>query len=52
MKVKQIKEDKIINIYNSVSEASKKTKIKRDIILKCCKGKQNSTKGFIFNYAN
>ena len=52
MKVKQIKENKIINIYNSITDASKKTKIKRDIILKCCIGKQNSTKGYIFNYAN
>ena len=39
-----------IKQFNSVSHASKELKFKREIILKCCTGKQQSTKGFIFNY--
>jgi hypothetical protein len=41
-----------IQLFNSITHASKMLKFKREIILKCCTGKQQSTKGFIFNYAN
>lgn len=41
-----------IQIFNSITHASKVLKFKRDIILKCCTGKQQSSKGYIFNYAN
>lgn len=50
MRVIQSQNNKRINVFLSVTEASKKLNIKRDIILKCCKGKQKSTKGFNFNY--
>lgn len=50
MKVIQLQEDKKINVFLSVTDASKKLNIKRDIILRCCKGKQKTAKGFIFNY--
>ena len=41
---------KIINEFNSVSHAAKSLNFKRDLILKCCKGKKKVLKGFIFNY--
>jgi hypothetical protein len=50
MKVIQSHQNNIINIFQSVTEASKKLNIKRDLILRCCKGKQKSAKGFNFNY--
>lgn len=50
MKVIQSIEGKEINIFLSVSQASKKLNIKRDLILRCCKGLQNKTKGFNFHY--
>lgn len=50
MRVVQLEEDKKINVFASVTEASKKLNIKRDIILKCCKGKQRTVKGYIFKY--
>lgn len=39
-----------LNMFPSVSMASKKLNIKRDIILKCCQGKQKTVKGYIFSY--
>jgi hypothetical protein len=41
---------KIINVFNSVSQASKKLNIKRDLILRCCNGKQKMTRNYIFEY--
>jgi len=48
--IQQTIDHKTINIFNSVSEASKKLNFKRDVILNCCKGKQKTYKGFIFSY--
>ena len=39
-----------IKTYESVTHASKILGFKRDLILKCCKGKQKTLKGFIFEY--
>jgi hypothetical protein len=50
MKVIQSAEGKNINTFLSVTDASKKLNIKRDLILRCCQGKQKSAKGFNFNY--
>jgi hypothetical protein len=50
MRVVQLQEDKKINVFASVTDASKRLNIKRDLILRCCKGKQKTVKGFIFNY--
>jgi hypothetical protein len=50
MKVIQSAEGKNINTFLSVSDAAKKLNIKRDLILRCCKGKQKSAKGYNFNY--
>jgi hypothetical protein len=50
MKVIQLLEGSKINIFNSITEASKKLNIKRDLILRCCTGKQKSAKGFNFKY--
>ena len=41
-----------IRLFNSVTHASKQLKIKRDLILKCCRDKQKTVKGSIFNYEN
>jgi len=46
---KSLEGDKI-KLFNSVTDASKQLNIKRDIILKCCKEKQKTAKGYIFNY--
>lgn len=43
-------ENNIIAEFNSVTHAAKTLNIKRDIILRCCNGKQKTAKGFIFNY--
>lgn len=43
-------ENNIVAEFNSVTHASKALNIKRDLILRCCKGKQKTAKGFIFNY--
>ena len=40
----------LVNIFNSVSHAAKSLNFKRDLILRCCKGKQKTVKGFIFKY--
>lgn len=40
----------LINEYESIIEASKKTKISKGNICQCCKSKYNSTHGFIFRY--
>jgi hypothetical protein len=37
-----------ITIFNSPSEASKKLKMKRDIIIRCLRGKQKTYKNHIF----
>lgn len=50
MRVIQLQEDKKINVFASVTDASKRLNIKRDLILRCCKGKQKTVKGFIFKY--
>jgi hypothetical protein len=50
MKVIQLQHNNIINVFQSVTDASKRLNIKRDLILRCCKGKQKSAKGFNFNY--
>jgi hypothetical protein len=50
MKVIQSQHNNIINVFQSVTDASKRLNIKRDLILRCCKGKQKSAKGFNFNY--
>jgi hypothetical protein len=49
-KVGQYLDGRIIKKFSSVSEASKELYLKRDIILKCCKGKQKTYKGFEFKY--
>lgn len=41
---------KTIKVFNSVTQASKMLKIKRDLILCCCKGKQKTVKNNIFEY--
>ena len=43
-------ENNIVAEFNSVSHAAKVLNIKRDLILRCCNGKQKTAKGFIFNY--
>lgn len=50
MKVLQSKDNIGIKVFNSVSEASKILNIKRDLILRCCKGKQQTAKGYQFKY--
>jgi hypothetical protein len=50
MKVQQFKDEVLVNTFNSITHASKMTNIKRDIILKCCKGKQKTTNGYVFKY--
>ena len=50
MKVIQSQQNNIINTFSSVTDASKKLNIKRDLILRCCQGKQKSAKGYNFNY--
>lgn len=50
MKVVQLQDDKKINTFLSVTEASKKLNIKKNLILRCCQGKQKTAKGFNFNY--
>jgi hypothetical protein len=50
MRVIQSQENNIINTFSSVTDASKKLNIKRDLILRCCQGKQKSAKGYNFNY--
>jgi hypothetical protein len=37
-----------ITIFNSPSEASKKLKMKRDIIIRCLRGKQKTYKNHAF----
>ena len=41
---------KTIKVFNSVTSASKILNIKRDLILRCCKGKQKRVKNNIFEY--
>lgn len=50
MKVIQSQQDNTVNTFLSVTDASKRLNIKRDLILRCCQGKQKSAKGFNFNY--
>jgi hypothetical protein len=50
MKVIQLQENSIINTFSSVTDASKILNIKRDLILRCCQGKQKTAKGYNFNY--
>lgn len=38
------------NIYDSISEASKKSNVHRSSISRCCNGKVKSVKGYIFSY--
>ena len=38
------------NIYDSVSEASKKSNVHRSSISRCCNGKVKCVKGYIFSY--
>jgi hypothetical protein len=37
MKVIQSQHNNIINVFQSVTDASKRLNIKRDLILRCCK---------------
>lgn len=48
--VVQIKEGEIINEFESVSDAARKTNITRTSITYCCKGKLKSAGGFIWKF--
>lgn len=50
MVVQKDLQNNVISEFNSVTHASKVLKMKRDLILKCCRGKKKTLKGFIFNY--
>ena len=39
-----------VNVYSSVKEASKQTKINKSCINACCNGKQKTAGGYIFTY--
>jgi len=43
-------ENKLIQTYGSVSEASKMTGISKTCIARCCRGERESSKGFIWKY--
>lgn len=41
---------RFIGKYNSLAEAAEKTKLFKDAISRVCKGKLNSTGGYVFKY--
>jgi hypothetical protein len=46
------KNGNIINEYSSLADASRKTKIEKNTIWLCCKGKKKSAGGFTWRYKN
>lgn len=46
------KNKNLINIFSSISEAERKTKIYNPNIIKCCKGERKTAGGYIWKYAN
>lgn len=51
--VKQINSNgEIKAVFNSISEASRQTKISSSIICECCQGKRKSSKGYRWCYAS
>ena len=48
MIIQKDSEGRVINRFNSISQASKKLNFKRDAILRCCLGKQKKFKGYSF----
>lgn len=51
-KVCQIKEKRMINIFDSLTEASMKTGINCACICECCKGRQKTAGGYIWRYTD
>jgi hypothetical protein len=45
------KNENLINIFSSISEAESKTKIYNPNIVKCCKGERKTAGGYIWKYA-
>ena len=51
-KIIQIKDDKIINEWESIREASRTLNICNSSITECCRGKRKTAGGFSWRYAN
>ena len=50
--IQKDKNGNIIQIWDSIGEASRATKTARNSIFECCRGKNKTANGFMWNYAN